>query len=63
MTTLRVVVLAVVASLLIAWGLEPEPPPLKPMVMIDYCVVSYRVQGGWGYGFGPCNLLDKYEEI
>jgi len=46
-----------------------QPKPVKT-VQVDYCWISYRAKAVdqfglphivWTSGFGPCSLLDRYE--
>lgn len=64
-----VIVSATIAALIIGW-LE-RPTPVKS-VQVDYCVIDYKAAGkdqfgnwhtGWAKGYGPCTLLDRYEQI
>ena len=45
-----------------------QPPPAR-MVEVPYCVVDFRAAGkdqfgvwhyGWGEGYGPCHLQDRF---
>jgi len=45
--------------------------PVKA-VQVDYCVIDYPAAArdaagewhyGWAHGYGPCSLLDRYENI
>jgi len=60
----------VTAVLLCNIKLSVEPIPLRPLVQVDYCLISYRAQAVdqyglphivWTKGFGPCSQLDRYE--
>jgi hypothetical protein len=46
--------------------------PKIRLVQTDYCVITYRAAGkdilgvmhfGWADGYGPCNHLDRFENI
>lgn len=48
-----------------------QPKPVKA-VEVPYCVITYKAIGpdqfgrkrlGWARGYGPCTLLDRYENI
>ena len=67
---IRAVLLALtIAALLCMWGDRPKPAKI---VQVDYCPISYRAavkdelgvwHFGWGAGYGPCALMDRFEEI
>ena len=65
----RMLVVIITISVLIAVWQKPDVPPR--LVQTDYCVVTYRAavkdergwHFGWGEGYGPCSLQDKYREI
>lgn len=46
--------------------------PLLQISQVDYCVIDMRFASkmpngeyrfGWGDGYGPCYLLDRYENV
>lgn len=48
------------------------PKPVKAAEPVPYCVITYKAIGkdmfgrktvGWAKGYGPCTLLDRYENI
>lgn len=67
---IRAVVLAATfATLIILWADQPAPAKL---VQVDYCKIEYKAarkdfwgewEYGWASGYGPCSLLDRYENI
>ena len=65
-----VLIAATVAMLVCMWMDRPSPPLEYPAV--SYCVITYKTAGkdplgnyhfGWAKGWGPCSLLDRYENI
>ena len=65
---IRAILITFALSVLIYAYLD-RPKPVKS-VQVDYCMISYRAlardQFGlphivWTSGFGPCSLLDRYE--
>jgi len=67
---IRATILALTAAILLCLWLD-RPAPVKS-VHVDYCVISYRTKvvdifGNprvvWAKGYGPCSLLDRYENI
>ena len=71
MTVIRDAVLTATILLLILI-LDNQPKPVKDE-QVPYCDIDYPVaqkhpltgewMKGWGRGFGPCSLQDKYFEI
>jgi hypothetical protein len=67
---IRAAMIAFALAVLI-YALIDQPKPVKS-VQVDYCMISYRAlardQFGlphiiWTQGWGPCSLLDRYENI
>lgn len=70
MIDIRAGILAVTICLII-FAAANQPKPVKSD-QVDYCVITYKVAGkdadgewhtGWARGYGPCSLLDRYENI
>lgn len=60
---------ATLLALIFMFAHQPSKPQI---VQVDYCVIDYHVGAfdqnhelhtGWGKGYGPCSLLDRYEQI
>lgn len=67
---IRSIILAATAVALVCLWLD-RPAPVKA-VQVDYCVIDYPAAArdaagewhyGWAHGYGPCSLLDRYENI
>jgi hypothetical protein len=65
-----IILAATIAALFTLW----RERPLSPVIVsqVDYCVITYKGAGkdemgqwhqGWVQGYGPCSLLDRYENI
>ena len=64
-----ILTITVLALIFIA---DNQPRPVKS-VQVDYCVITYKaaaknpmtgeMMSGWATGYGPCSLLDRYENI
>lgn len=71
MIDIRAGILAVTICLII-FAVANQPRPVKS-VQVDYCVITYKAAAkhpltgetmfGWAKGYGPCSLLDRYENI
>lgn len=71
MTVIRNLILTV-AILGIIFAADNWPKPVKAAEAVPYCRITYKAAGrdifgnwqsGWVTGYGPCSLLDRYEEI
>lgn len=70
----RVVILMSTAiALIYIFSHQPQPAPLRvEAVVLPYCEIDFpsaykNRHGKWEFGFGhswgPCSLMDRYEEI
>ena len=67
---IRAVLLALtIAALFCMWGDRPAP---SRMVEVPYCPIEYRAavkdelgawHFGWAQSYGPCVLMDSFEQI
>ena len=72
MTYARDLILTLTAVALV-YVADNWPKPVKPVETVPYCIIDFPTgrihpltgewQKGWGRGYGPCTLLDRYEEI